>query len=96
MINALSDDSHPCQALADVLTILERFGQIKGRRIAFVGEGNNVAVSLYYFVQSLALTARVVSPDGYGLPSWVMENANDLPGTVTQFQDIDKAVVMRM
>jgi len=92
VINALSDDSHPCQALADVLTILERFEQIKGRRIAFVGEGNNVAVSLSLLCAKLGAEVRVVSPEGYGLPSWAMENAGDLSGTVTQLQDIDKAV----
>ena len=92
VINALSDDSHPCQALADVLTILERFQDIKGRRIAFVGEGNNVAVSLALLCSKLGAEVRVVSPDGYGLPTWVLEKAENLPGTVTQLADIDAAV----
>ena len=92
VINALSDDSHPCQALADVLTILERFQDIQGRRIAFVGEGNNVAVSLALLCAKLGAEVRVVSPDGYGLPTWVLEKAEKLPGTVTQLADIDAAV----
>src|SRR5512146_1925120 len=46
VINALSDAHHPCQALADLLTVRERFGSLRGRRLAFVGDGNNVAHSL--------------------------------------------------
>src|SRR5690606_9833229 len=46
VINALTDEEHPCQALADALTLVERFGDLRGRTIAFVGDGNNVARSL--------------------------------------------------
>ena len=92
VINALSDDSHPCQALADVLTILERFKEIQGRRIAFVGEGNNVAVSLALLCAKLGAEVRVASPEGYGLPQWVLDKSQDLAGTVSQLDNIDSAV----
>ncbi|HZW76191.1 MAG TPA: ornithine carbamoyltransferase, partial [Caldimonas sp.] len=46
VVNALTDDEHPCQAIADFLTLQERWGQLRGRTVAFVGDGNNVATSL--------------------------------------------------
>jgi ornithine carbamoyltransferase len=66
VINALTDDHHPCQALADVLTLRERFGDLRGLPVAYVGDGNNVAHSL---VEAAALTGidlRLACPDGYG------------------------------
>ncbi|MGZ4463502.1 MAG: ornithine carbamoyltransferase [Gaiellaceae bacterium] len=65
VINALSDEHHPCQALADLLTLRERFGRLEGLRLAFVGEGNNVANSL---VEAGALTGMevvIAAPPGY-------------------------------
>jgi ornithine carbamoyltransferase len=65
VINALSDKHHPCQALADLLTLRERFGRLEGLRVAFVGEGNNVANSL---VEAAALTGVevvIAAPRGY-------------------------------
>src|SRR3970282_1639292 len=70
--NALSDDEHPCQALADLLTIRERKGGLRGVRIAFIGDGNNVAASL---AQASALAGAhftIASPPGYRLPAAVM------------------------
>lgn len=70
VINALSDASHPCQALADTLTLVEHlggFGALRGQKIAFVGDGNNVCVS---FARAMALCGCetvVISPEGYGL-----------------------------
>ena len=72
VINALSDDEHPCQALADLLTIQERNGGVRGARITFVGDGNNVAASL---AQASALAGAhftIASPPGYRLPEDVM------------------------
>lgn len=72
VINALSDDAHPCQALADLLTIREQKGDVRGVRIAFIGDGNNVAVSL---AQASALAGAhftIASPPGYCLPEDVM------------------------
>jgi ornithine carbamoyltransferase len=67
VINALTDEEHPCQALADCLTLVERFGSLRGRTIAFVGDGNNVAASLAQAVTMLGATVRVASPNGYEL-----------------------------
>ena len=68
VINALTDEEHPCQALADVLTLRERLGQLAGRTVAFVGDGNNVATSLAHACVMLGVTLHVASPAGYALP----------------------------
>lgn len=66
VINALSDMYHPCQALADVLTISETFGEFRGRTLAFVGDGNNVAHSLMLTATRLGMNVSVATPSGYG------------------------------
>ena len=71
VINALSNDEHPCQALADCLTLRERWGTLQGRRVAFVGDGNNVAKSFAQAATMLGITVHVASPDGFGLPQTV-------------------------
>jgi ornithine carbamoyltransferase len=75
VINALTDEEHPCQILADVLTIRERFGDLAGRTLAFVGDGNNVATSLAYAGALLGMHVRIASPKGYELPRPVIETA---------------------
>jgi ornithine carbamoyltransferase len=65
VINALSDLEHPCQALADYLTLIERFGDVKGRCLAYVGDGNNVAHSLLLTCACLGSSIRVATPKGY-------------------------------
>jgi ornithine carbamoyltransferase len=65
VINALSDLEHPCQALADYLTLLERFGNVKSRCLAYVGDGNNVAHSLLLTCACLGSSIRVATPTGY-------------------------------
>lgn len=65
VINALSDLEHPCQALADYLTLLERFGDLKERCLAYVGDGNNVAHSLLLTCACLGSSIRVATPAGY-------------------------------
>lgn len=65
VINGLSDYNHPCQAMADALTILERFGKIKGLDIAYVGDGNNVAVSLMHICAKLGANFTIATPAGY-------------------------------
>ncbi len=65
VINALSDAFHPCQALADVLTIRERFGRLKGLKVAFVGDGNNVAQSLMLTALRLGMDFALACPEGY-------------------------------
>lgn len=67
IINALSDDHHPCQALADVLTITERFGKVKGIRVCYIGDGNNVARSLSEAVCKLGGHMTVITPKGFAM-----------------------------
>jgi ornithine carbamoyltransferase len=69
VINGLSDYNHPCQALADALTIQEKFGKLKGLNVAYVGDGNNVAVSLMHICAKLGANFSIASPDGYKLNS---------------------------
>src|SRR5438270_7132281 len=66
VVNGLSDQAHPCQALADLLTIKEAFGDLRGRRVAFVGDGNNVAKSLAFGCGKLGAAFVLASPPGYG------------------------------
>jgi len=75
VVNALTDEEHPCQALADMLTLKERFGDLAGRTLAFVGDGNNVAASLVHAGAMLGVNVRVASPAGYQLPLAVVEAA---------------------
>ncbi len=65
VINGLSDKQHPCQALADVLTIHERFGAVKGVTVAYVGDSNNVAFSLAQALAHFGAHIRMASPPGY-------------------------------
>lgn len=67
VINGLSDYSHPCQALADVFTIWEHFGRIDGLKVAFVGDGNNVANSLGITAAKLGAHFSIATPHGYEL-----------------------------
>jgi ornithine carbamoyltransferase len=73
VINALTDEEHPCQALADMLTLRERFGDLAGRTIAFIGDGNNVATSLAHAGAMLGLHVRVASPKRYELPDAIVD-----------------------
>lgn len=65
IINGLTDLAHPCQAVADLLTIRERFGALNGKIVAYVGDGNNVAHSLMAAAARAGMTMRVAAPDGY-------------------------------
>ncbi|NLS77007.1 MAG: ornithine carbamoyltransferase [Chloroflexi bacterium] len=65
VINGLSDLSHPCQALADVLTIREKLGALKGAKLAYVGDGNNVCNSLLFAAAKLGMNMSVAAPQGY-------------------------------
>jgi len=66
VVNALSDEHHPCQALADVLTLQERFGELDGLRLAYVGDGNNVANSLVEIGRLTGIDVVVAAPAGFG------------------------------
>ena len=65
IINALSDDSHPCQILADLMTIKEKFGKLKGIKLAYVGDGNNVCNSLIVGCKKVGIIVNVAAPKGY-------------------------------
>jgi ornithine carbamoyltransferase len=65
VINALSDKFHPCQALADYFTLTERFGNLRGFQLAYVGDGNNVCHSLIYLAARLGVHLRVATPPDY-------------------------------
>ena len=73
VVNALTDEEHPCQALADMMTLRERIGSLEGATLAFVGDGNNVAVSLAHAGAMLGVNIRVASPSGYELPAAAIE-----------------------
>jgi ornithine carbamoyltransferase len=75
VINALTDAEHPCQAIADFLTLQERFGSLKGRTIAYVGDGNNVATSLAHAAAMMGVNVHVASPEAYQLPHGVVQQA---------------------
>jgi ornithine carbamoyltransferase len=75
VVNALTDEEHPCQAVADVLTLREHWGALRGRTVAFVGDGNNVAASLAHAAAMLGVHLHVASPDGYQLPHAVVQQA---------------------
>lgn len=84
VINALSDERHPCQALADILTIIEKKGEIAGKKIVFVGEGNNVAISLALLGNLLGADVLVAAPDKYGPPAQFanIRTTNDIAAAV--------------
>jgi ornithine carbamoyltransferase len=75
VINGLTDDEHPCQALADVMTIRERFGELAGRRVAYFGDGNNVCTSLMLATTMLGASFAAATPDGYAPPEAAVELA---------------------
>jgi len=78
VINALTDWSHPCQAMADVLTIREHCNRIEGVKIAFIGDGNNVARSLAHACARLGMKMVVASPAGYELCAESIAQANEV------------------
>jgi len=73
IVNALTNEEHPCQALADLLTLRERWGSLRGRTVAFVGDGNNVATSLAQGVVMLGGHVVVASPEGFQMTADVCE-----------------------
>ena len=80
VVNGLSDYSHPCQAMADALTIQEKFGKTKGLNISFVGDGNNVAVSLMQISAKLGWNFTIANPEGYGLNPKAVEMTEKIAG----------------
>jgi ornithine carbamoyltransferase len=78
VINALSDRYHPCQALADVFTLQERFGDVRGLKLAFVGDGNNVAHSLMLSALRLGMSFSLATPAGYEPDAEIVAQAEAL------------------
>lgn len=75
VINGLSDYNHPCQGMADALTIYEKFGTLKGLNVTFVGDGNNVAVSLMHVCSKLGANFTIANPEGYDITPKAIELA---------------------
>jgi ornithine carbamoyltransferase len=92
IVNLLSDRAHPCQALADLLTLRELFGDLDGRRVAYIGDGNNVAASLAFGAALSGLELTIASPVGYALDDDVIERARNLGGVIEQTTDPFDAV----
>jgi ornithine carbamoyltransferase len=96
VINALSNEEHPCQALADLQTLAERWqGHLQGRRIAFVGDGNNVCTSLVHAAMMLGISMHVATPKGYELEDEVVDQASRVSqhgAGLTEFTDPRAAV----
>ncbi len=78
VINALTDLEHPCQALADYLTIQEKFGKLKGLNLSYIGDGNNVANSLMICGAMLGVNVKICSPNGFEVNSNIVEKARSL------------------
>ena len=87
IINGLTDEFHPCQVLADLLTIYEKKGTLKGLKLAFVGDGNNMAHSLMIGCSKLGIDVAIASPDGYKpnptYTAWSVANAEANGSKVT-------------
>ena len=95
VINALSDGEHPCQALADLLTIREKKGALSGVTLAYIGDGNNVANSLTLAGGLTGMHIRIASPEGYEVAPAVLERATafaaESGGSITQLRNAEEA-----
>jgi ornithine carbamoyltransferase len=96
VVNALSDLEHPCQALADYLTLQEQFGDLRSVKLAYVGDGNNVAHSLLLTAACLGSTIRVATPEGYGPNPEILKQAKKIAAntgaTIQVLSDVQRAV----
>src|SRR5438067_8694365 len=87
VINGLTDSSHPCQALADVMTIRERFGRIEGVRVVYLGDGNNVCASLMVACARLGADFVAATPAGYRPDERAVEIVREAGGSVELVDD---------
>ncbi|MGE5735561.1 MAG: ornithine carbamoyltransferase [Acidobacteriota bacterium] len=78
VVNALSELEHPCQALADYFSLVEKFGNVKNLKLAFVGDGNNVAHSLMLTCAALGSSIRIATPSGYGPDPHLLADAREI------------------
>jgi ornithine carbamoyltransferase len=91
VVNLLSDLAHPCQALADLLTLEDEFGSLEGRTVAWIGDGNNVCASLVLAAALGRMPVRVATPPGFELPQEVVDRARALGGEVSVGSDPEAA-----
>ena len=91
VINGLSDRLHPCQVLADLLTIQEKKGRLEGLTLTYVGDGNNMAHSLIIGGAKVGMTVRVATPEGYAPDVWIVDAARAIGGKVEVTPDADAA-----
>jgi len=89
VINALTDDFHPCQLLADVQTYVEHRGSIKGKTVTWVGDGNNMCHSYINAAQQFGFNLNIATPEGYEPDSGIVENVN---ATIQLFNTVEEAV----
>jgi len=92
VINGLTDSAHPCQALADVMTIRERFGRFEGLKVVYLGDGNNVCASLMVACAKLGAGFAAVTPPGYEPEDEAVRIAKEAGGTVEVTHDPDDPV----
>jgi ornithine carbamoyltransferase len=96
VINGLTDYSHPCQAMADYLTMWESKGNLEGLKVAFAGDGNNVAHSLMFAGAQLGAHVWIATPEGYEPKAdavrWAQERGKETGGTCTITNDLREAV----
>jgi len=85
VVNMLSDDAHPLQALADLLTLRQHFGGLEGITVAYVGDANNVSRSLSYALAMSGASIRLACPPGYGPPDVEVDRVRTLGGSVEVF-----------
>src|SRR5256714_4697713 len=92
IINGLTDSAHPCQALADVMTIRERFGRLEGVRVVYLGDGNNVCASLMVACAKLGMEFVAATPPGYRPDEGAVEIAREAGRSVELVDDPREAV----
>src|SRR5437899_2985932 len=92
VINGLTDAAHPCQALADVMTIRERLGRLEGVRVVYLGDGNNVCASLMVACAKLGMAFVAATPPAYRPEEAVVEIAREAGGSVELVEDPREAV----
>lgn len=83
VLNGLSDESHPCQAISDLFTVFEKLGEVEGKRLCFVGDANNVARSLCWICSKLRMEFVLSSPEGYELESHFLQKVERNSGAVS-------------
>src|SRR5205085_12079263 len=93
IVNLLSDRAHPTQAVADFLTLRELLGSLDGRRLVYVGDGNNVTASLAYAAALSGVELTIASPPGYELDEVTLERARNLGAVIEMVPDPNEAVV---